>query len=214
MVKKYKKTGKVGNAVKKYVKKALDSNVEDKSLVLSPLSLFGTVHNTYTDVDVSDTSQGITGQQHVGRKVRIKSFKLTGTLQGGQVNSAGDDKINTFRIVLATWVGNTTAPLSTIGISVPVEHSLGTTAMSLLKHKYVDQTFVLESSGRDSTGYMPAVRNVTISRRFKRPIVINYATDATTSKNNTLVLSMVSDSSVSPSPGFTLGSIVIRYEDA
>ena len=212
------KSTKVPISVKKYVKRAIDNKMEDKMIVTDPAAAGATdyrsINNTFVDCEMCNPSQSTAGAGRIGRKVSIKSFQLRGVVAGGQTNAVTDDDYNVFRIVLAVWEGNTTTPLAGLSLSSPIQKGDGNASNALLIHKYVDKEFTLTSPGRDSTGYMSANRYINIYHRFKKPIVVNYATDANTSKSKTLVLSMVSDSSAVAHPGFVSGFIRVNYEDA
>ena len=80
----------------------------------------------------------------------------------------------------------------------------------LLLRKFIDRRISLVSPGKDSTGYMTAQRLVKIYYKFRKPIAIDYSA-ATVNRN--LVLSIVSDSSAVPSPGFTSGYVYLTFKD-
>lgn len=153
---------------------------------------------------------GTTSLARVGTKIAITGFYLQGTLAGGQANSALDDRVNTVRMILGLWTSAT--PMATIGTANPLDAPLlkNLNSGGLLLRKYLDRRISLVSPGRDSTGYMTAQRLVKIYYRFRKPIVINYSASAV---NRNLVLSIVSDSSAVPSPGFTSGCVYLTFKD-
>jgi len=60
---------------------------------------------------------------------------------------------------------------------------------------------------------MPAVRNVTYYKKFKKPIVMQFGNVGTSYANHALIVSMISDSSLAPSPGFLTGYIYVKFRD-
>lgn len=153
---------------------------------------------------------GTSSLARIGTKIAITGFYLQGTLAGGQANTALDDRVNTVRMILGLWTSST--PMATIGTPNPMDAPLMRNFNSggLLLRKFMDRRISLVSPGKDSTGYMTAQRLVKIYYKFRKPIAIDYSA-ATVNRN--LVLSIVSDSSAVPSPGFTSGFVYLTFKD-
>lgn len=153
---------------------------------------------------------GTSSLSRIGTKIMVTGIYLQGTLAGGQANSAVDDRVNTVRMILGLWTSAT--PMASIGAPNPLDAPLMKNFNSggLLLRKFVDKRISLVSPGRDSTGYITAQRLVKLYYRFKKPIMINYSAATV---NRHLVLSLVSDSSAVPSPGFTSGYVYLTFKD-
>lgn len=159
-------------------------------------------------------SQGATASQRVGNIVTIKGVGFFGTLVGGQSNLALDDNFNTVRIIVAECISAVTMSGSVLlpgyfAISNFIEPR---TIPGLTRVLY-DHVLTLESPGRDSTGYMPAVRRL----NWHCPMNLKMAFTGSgnnTDTSNSIVIFMVTDSVAAPSPGFEDGSEYIEFTDA
>jgi hypothetical protein len=139
----------------------------------------------------------------------MQRLSLRGTLVGGQINAVTDDPYNAFRIMVIT--GN-------VGISVPIAALIVSSVLSPelvpgLKSVLYDKAFPLQSPGKDGTGYLRAVKEVTIDLRLPS-IVANFSGSAAgTQTGTTAYLIMASDSSTVPNPGLVDGTWVLAFSD-
>lgn len=164
-------------------------------------------------VSTAMSTQTLTGQiqigtaltQRVGRSIHIKRISLDGILVGGQSNLATDDNRNTVRLVCAEMdVG--------ASLSIAVGDILDPRTQRGIQRIYYDQLIFLQSPGRDSTGYMPAMRRVSISLPINRDL--SYVTDGLNGESRTyFAWFMVSDSLLAANPGFTSGATLTEYTD-
>lgn len=211
-VRRSRRPAKISPKVKRYVRKAIHRNVENKFGNYDLTSAFGSVGNSWSETEFTNIAQGTTVNQRVGQNITARALSINGVIAGGQVNLATDDKVNTVRMVLALWDSTTATPLSanaaTINSYISKEQSAG---RGLIK-KYMDKVITLSSSGRDSTGYLPVVKHI---RKFiKCRSYIRYTASGSTTASRKLILSIITDSSVVPHPGFTQGFMTFFYEDA
>jgi len=132
-------------------------------------------------------------------------------LVGGQSNVAADDKRNVFRLVLAWWDCKSNTPLQTNGATLggSIEHGQAS-ALGLISVVY-DKMYSLASPGRDSTGYLPPTKLINLHKKLSGKI--NYTGNGVGTANRHLILSMISDSGIIPSPGFVTGEYCFKYLD-
>lgn len=204
------------------VKRALMRVTEPKILPLSLVTYFPAVDNTWEEHSLGVLNEGVASQQRIGEKYWIESVYINGTLAGGQ-GAAGDDAYNMFRIVLGLWTTEaSTTPLAVLGANLddPLWPKFGYTGLdppqlhSRLKWKIFDKLYKLQSPGMQAEGdLMPAIKHISIYKKFKKPILMRFGNTTTTYANHYLVLSMLSDSSTVPSPGFILGSVYVKIRD-
>lgn len=200
------------------VKRALDTNTEDKETSVTMASGFSSIGNTWAEYNPFPIAQGVQRSQRVGNRIRLKSLELRGTIVAGAVESALDDPWNVVRIVIGLYnltnTTNTPMTYATIGINDPISPSrlLG----NLVKKIYYDKYIPLQVTGSaksGSVGYAPTVRAWQFKKYFKN-VFINYIDTGITNPNQQVFISMISDSSGVPNPGFTLGWIRAVFEDA
>lgn len=152
----------------------------------------------------------------IGREVTIHSIWLRGTLVGGNTGLITDDWFNSFRIVLASFVPGT---LTTWSAGMTVNSYLGKVnglGVDTLKYKIWDKKYMLHTAGGDpdGAGYIPMPKFVSLYKRFKNGLKIKFRDDALTLPDQELMLSMVSDSTAVPNPGFVDGFLRVTYTDA
>jgi hypothetical protein len=181
---------------------------EVKLYTYSLSDIFGSVSTSPSQQClVSDIAQGTDLSNRVGRSIRALTVDWDGTLVGGQSNLSTDDKYNTVRMIV--WLG-VAVYIGTPGFSVGgyVDPRYFRQVQKVL----FDKKYTLKSFARDSTGYMPAVLHVKDSVKLSLPV--DFA-GSTTDTECGLVpyVTIVSDSSASPSPGFTSGSLALRFTD-
>jgi hypothetical protein len=168
---------------------------------------FAAVANVLASHDPCATIiQGLECTDRIGRSIYLRSISLYGTLVGGQSNSVADDSYNTLRMsVVACTDGATLAGYTLQSIQSPE-------VITGLEHTYMDKFVALSTPGRDSVGYLPAVRRITWTCPINR--VIRYRGAAANTVNGTTVrVAMISDSVAAPSPGFVSGCLVFAFTD-
>lgn len=170
---------------------------------------FSSISSTWSEADRSNVPAGAGESQRVGRHIAISGVHLEGVLSSGVSNLATDDKYNLVRIVIGIWT--TATPCAGLDRDLPIDKWYQ--GKGKLIRKIYDQVIPLESPGRDSTGYMPALRKVSIHRRFKNPVICTYADDTVNYPDKRVVFSFVSDSGVVTNPGFIEGYYHIEYMD-
>jgi len=189
-------------------------NQLSEELKLYPVTLsatFGGVSTTGTALSVTGLiSQGTGVSQRIANSIRLLSMGWEGQLVGGQSNISTDDQRNCFRITVARLNKGATA---TFLASYTVNQVLDSRYIAGLRHVLYDKVISMASPGKDSTGYMPACVVSRGALRFNE--IVNYTGTGTDAEStDIIVLAMVSDSNVVPNPGFTSGSLVLRFADA
>lgn len=181
---------------------------EDKFITNPMTTAFSSVSTTTTFIDLAALiGAGTDYFNRIGRQVTLSRLQVSGLLVGGQVNLAADDSYNSFRITVAS--GNVGMTWTPFGLTQVLSADL----IPGLDRVLYDRVFPLSSPGRDSTGYMKALRRVNINLALPQ-IVTHFQTAAAGSQNgNTVYLVMVSDSVAMPNPGFVDGSWVLRFID-
>lgn len=158
----------------------------------------------------------------IGKKYALVGIRLTGTLAGGQSNTTADDQWNHVRIVACEMTGTARVipvnmPTLTWGIRTPirlkspVSPADGTTAY--IKRKLFDKVYKIISPGRDGTGYMQGTKEVSIYKRFKKPLVLEYETNGQANPSSYVQVCFISDSVAVPSPGFVSGVLEFFWKD-
>lgn len=207
---------KRSRAFAKRVKKIVYSTAEKKIQSLDVGSLFSSVSVSPQEQALGQMSQGTSSITRVGRRIAIHSFVFRGTLVAGCTGvQATDDGYNRFRIVLGLYDGDYTVPLSTLGVGVDTPFNKILYGTDHLLRKYWDKHIILNThADLDGTGALPYPRIIHKVIKFKRPIIITTRDDTTFSPDKHLYLSMVSDSTAVPNPGFLSGAYAyIRYTD-
>jgi len=216
MVRKYKRTGKVSKAVKKYVTKALDVHTEDKYLTDALATDFASVSTDWIEKNMALPTQGVTNTQRVGAKIRVKSLEITGVLAGGADESLLDDAYNVMRCVIATYNAGVSTPLGTAAVTID-EPIMVQTSSSTLKRKLLDKYIhfnVVSTEQGEGDGYTPQLKQFKYFKRFPKGLLITFSDSTVTYPNTRLIMSMISDSAAVPNPGFVHGFWKICYEDA
>lgn len=206
-----KRTTAVSPRVKRYVRKQVHRNIENKFSNTELTDSYTSIGSSWIETDLTALSQGDGVNQRSGNEIKTMGFSLNGVLVGGQVNLAADDKLNTVRIVLALWDSTTQTPLADNSATISSYVSRRSNVGRGLIRKFMDKTIVLRTPGRDSTGYLPSVRYLKFFKRIKT--TVRYYNNVITAANVKLVLSIISDSSVVPNPGFTSGKFNLFWED-
>lgn len=213
-----KKTTKVSTAVKKYVEKKIDSNTEDKyNIINMTAGGLNSIPSTWVEVNGCTPAQGVSKNQRIGTKIRVKSIEINTVISEGSNGTAVDDQYNIMRVVIGKYTGQTAAPLITAGVGFndPIKKDWSD-ARGTLVQKLVDRYIPLavastEKGGGD--GYTPTLKKFKYYKRFKN-FVITFADDSINYPNYRLIMSFISDSAVVTNPGFVAGYAVVRFEDA
>ena len=197
------------------VNKAIVAQAEKKMNAFELNATFSSIGTTWVEHSWLPPF-GSTSAARVGNKIAITELSFQGVLVGGQANLALDDNRNWVRIVLGIWKNPSSTGLSTHTVlytnSFPTSLQIDYQTQPTLTHKLFDRTFTLTSPGKDSTGYLPPQRFVTYTHHFRKPIVVTF--DALSSiPDKQWFLSMVSDSSAVPSPGFVSGDLKFTWID-
>lgn len=208
----------VSKRIKRYVQNAIHYNIEDKYYSRTLITNFSSIGSTYIEQDLTNIVRGDQPFQRIGSEVMIRSVQFIGTLVSGAQNTVADDRYNTVRCVLGlyntAYAGLTPLTSSGFGGSGDTLQWINKKNCTLLNWKLWDKVTVLSTQGVDYVGVVPGIRLLKFYKKFKRPIRIRFYDDNPGTKNQSLILSCVSDSVAVPNPGFTAGTVTIRYEDA
>lgn len=204
------------------VRSVILRTAEPKHQVVNLYTYFGAVDNTWTEHDCFKIGEGTTQQTRIGEEVYVESIYFYGTLLGGQ-GAISDDAYNQVRIVVGLWAASAgDTPLNTMGADRvdPLWPKCSWTGVDppqlaqQLRYKICDMQLVLRSLGMQSEGdLLPAVKKVKFYKRFRRPIKMTWQNTGTAYPKQRLIMSMTSDSSAAPSPGFIDGFLWIKYRD-
>lgn len=210
-----KKQPKNTNTIKSIVKRQLTALSETKMKQVSNLLTdFGSIGNEWINIPLTNITSGSEYNNRVGSKILLKSIEFRGVLITGADETAFDDEYSIVRILLTRWDGETITPFSTTaghGIGIPINRVIANAPG--MKNKYYDKYITLnvsctERGGGD--GYAAQARTVYFKKVFKKGIPITYTGTQTSDK---FFLSMISDSSIVPNPGFATGYCMITWKD-
>jgi len=144
----------------------------------------------------------------VGTAIVARDVQAFFQLQGGQANGVLDDRNNTVRIIVCTGPAGLGAPAFA---NFSVSNANDTRFFPGVHNILYDRRYSLQSPGRDSTGYMPAVLETSFHFRLNLPVV--YSANAVNSNNVEIYLVAVSDSSAASHPFITNGAFLVSYTD-
>jgi len=182
---------------------------ELKQKVYALTTNFSSVSTAGQQYDIGSTiGQGLEIDQRIGRAIRAVKVSLTGTMVGGQTNSVTDDRRNTVRLclLLAESVSTFTYTVSDV---------LDPRLRPGLVRVLYDRVFELVTPGGDSTGYIPATKEMHLSIPINKIMTFGQAAaGAAAASPYSLFLYVVSDSAGVPHPGFVDGNMVLSYTDA
>jgi len=173
------------------------------------LATMGAITTTPNGVNMcSNIIQGLQFYSNrVGSLIELHSFGLRATLVGGQSNIVTDDAYNTVRLVVAV-----TEPACTFA-TLTMNSILGPRDQSGVHQVLYDKVITLSSPGRDSVGYLPAVKTVSLNLPLRNLRVRFTGAGANTVSNETILIGVVSDSAAAPSPAFVSGQALLYYSD-
>ena len=123
-------------------------------------------------------AQGAGLSDRIGNKISITELSFSAVLVGGQSNLATDDNRNWFRLVMGIWKNSASGAASShtplYSNSYPAHLPIDKQTQPTLLIKCYDKTIVLNSPGRDSTGYMPAQKSISCTYKFSKPVVVTW----------------------------------------
>lgn len=152
-------------------------------------------------------AQGTDMANRLGRSIQAECVVIRGTIVGGQVNVATDDNRNSFRVSLVEVVPGTAPTGFTLNVVPDVRNIAG------FQRIVWDKVVQLETPGKDSTGYMPAIVPFSLKLPYRK--LMRYTTSSTApTTGSTLMLVMSSDSSAVANPGFVDGTWTVFFTDA
>lgn len=211
--------------IKKVVRRTVYNMAETKSATYSLPGNFTSIGTSWSEL-ILIPAQGAQSTMIVGRRYEIIGFSLFGSVSGGQSNTSADDKYNSLRIVAAVFDGSASGlapsakwPSMPQGTATPIRVRTPTWpadgSTQLIRRKLKDKYITLNSVGRDSTGYMPAIRAVGFRYRFKKPLIVNYSIDGGGGykPDKYIGIGMMSDSTAIPAPGFLTGALTWFWKD-
>jgi hypothetical protein len=190
-----------------FVTKTNFSDNEEVKLIANNLTTLGNLSTTTSDTNLSQLIAGGTDlTQRLGRQIRIKEFQLSGVLRGGQTNSIADDAFNTVRMVL--YVAEQGTAITGLQVSSLLDLRIYPGVNKVL----FDRTYTLVVNSKDSTGYIPVLKELKIHQLMSH--LQNYTgSAANTASGPQLHMAIVTDSSVPAYPVFTSGGYAIVFED-
>jgi len=218
----YRRRPYVPRPVRSYVRRAIASNIENKRAGYDLSVVFNSVGATWVELNLTRITQGTDLFARIGRRVNVRSIEIKGAIAQGAAGGAFDDPYNVMRIILGLWTGlasANSAPLGTsnLNINSPISpwNASGAVATYRMQRKYLDRYITFSSPSRaDETSLVPATRTFRYFKLFKRPMFIQYSDGTGDSADRFFTLSMISDSTAVPNPGFISGYVVLTYEDA
>lgn len=197
--KRYKKTyyKGVNKAVKYYVNKQIAKNVETKMIVYNSAAEFNLLSTTWTELQVSNIAQGTGLISRIGRQVKLKSLEVDMLIDK-------TDATNMFRIVIGTYMGTLTTPMTTA--LATMNTAITKNNLNGVIRKYLDKYIVCD-------GVKQSIAHFKYYKQFKKPVYITWAADAG-NPDKRLIMSILSDSGAAAHPFSSAGRIVLRFEDA
>jgi len=139
---------------------------------------------------------------------------MVGVLQGGISSTTGTgDLWNNVRIMLGVW-DQLTTPTVTSGWIFDAPSDEPRLVGRGLRRMIRDRTHLIQYR-LGPAGILPDSRRIKLRVKFRKPLKINWYQLGSSSNlpGNRLVLSMLSDSSVIPNPGFVSGWWLLKYRD-
>lgn len=185
------------------------------------------ISSAWSEHGYTGIAQGVDTQQRIGNRIALHSFTLHGVLAAGANGTATDDQYNVVRLIVALWKqSESNTPMAnyyaydTSSINAPINKRTNFIGSKLIKKLY-DQYIPLQVASTERAqgdGYAPGLAKVDLYYKFKKPIIIEYATAASTTSasygaDKNLVLSCISDSTAIVNPGFVAGYGELAYYD-
>jgi hypothetical protein len=181
----------------------------ESKMIQTDLSTLAPINTTPVILEfIGGVIPGSGTSQRIGRLITVKRVTANFQLQGGQANGVLDDRNNLVRIMICTGARALTAANFsswTIITNRDIRYSFNTFAI------LYDKRISLVSPGRDSTGYMPALQEISLNIRLN--LRVAYAADAAGSEDIGIYLVAVSDSAAAPNPFIANGAAYVEYLD-
>ncbi len=138
----------------------------------------------------------------IGRLITVTRVFMHGTLLGAQTNSVADDAYNVVRIsVVSGEPALATASPNHPGLHGPWDPRVQVGLRTVL----YDRQYVISTPAKDSTGYIAAARPLEFDLRMSK--VLEYiGSSAASPRNETLFLTVISDSVAVVNPGISSDS--------
>jgi hypothetical protein len=182
---------------------------ELKNITIALPGTFTTTPTAYAlAAGISQGSAAIANR--IGNVIEPFHICFKGTLVGGQVNGIADDPWSTCRMFFC-WADPGT--VFTSG-NCTVAGIINPRTLPGFHHMIRDEVVTLGSPGKDSVGYMRAVKMITVSATLRSSQRIMFSGSGTSTEVGlTPWLVFVSDSAVAPAPGFGDGTASFYYQD-
>lgn len=179
---------------------------------------FSSVGNAWVEYDLLSPITAGTSPiaERIGRKISVIGVQIKGLLFGAATGFGGaDDYFNSVRICVlgfhADKGGSSLSPLSTAGIGI--NNPITRTNTAGLSHIFRDNLIALTNPPYGSNLCAPGHRSVNIFIRFRKPLVVDFTGGTAHYNQYQLYLSMISDSTAIPNPGFASGWTRLIYTD-
>ncbi len=182
-------------------------NVEVKRQTANLIDTWSSVGTTAVYSQIATLGQGLDITSRLGRKIMLRDLYIEGDIEGGQSNLAADDPHNAIRIVVYRGT-----PTFSLIPAMGVDDFIGPEDNQGVIDVLLDDRFLLSSPGKDSTGYISAMRHV----RYHVPLncIQTYkGTAGSDLSGSCIYISMSTDSSVAPNPGFVNGRWLLTFTD-
>lgn len=212
MIQKRNQDQSVTRAVRQYVDRAIHGMAQDKFFTQYLTTALSSIGNSWVELNLVAPTQGSGLNNRKGSTIMVRSIEINGVLVGGQSDTVADDDYNVVRAVIAAYVGDDDTPLA--GAGLPMTSPLNREIYSggRLKYKLMDKFVPLPVSTIGiSAGYASKPRVFSFRQAINQKIT--YGTSGIGAPNQRLILSMISDSSAVPNPGFVTGFINVLFED-
>jgi len=195
-------------ATKSYVKKVVAENIETKYYESGfGMPSVGTGWTLNSNM-VSNISIGTGITNRIGQKIRLTGLAWKGLIVGGQSNSVADESYNQFRVALMRTENTFSASsLSAVTLLMPITKVNTTDLRSVM----LDKIYLLQSPAKNSTGFMPATKQVSGYKKLNIPVTFKSGSVLADSELN---FGFISDSSGIPNPGISGGWLKLYFKDA
>jgi len=202
---------------KPMVRRLIRAMAEHKQSTGALTSGWNSVSTAWTEVDLlAGIIEGGAITNRIGRKISITSLEIKGVLMGGAIGAiTGDDMYNNIRMLIYVGNGNkfgsAITPLATAGVSIntPIRKYSHNWVSRVLRNQYIGIT----NQPIDADTAAPGHRPYNVFIKFKKPLHIQFTGSGTNTNQQQLWISMISDSTAVPHPGFTSGYFSVSWID-
>lgn len=186
-----------------------------KAFALHTTMLFDSVGTAWRDFDIlGPITAGAGVNQRIGRRIQVKSFRFRGSLFGGAVGTGlTDDFYGVFRIMIFTTNMAPPATTPTTSSGYVINTPLNKIYMRSLQKVLYDQYIPLTNAPWADHSCSPANRQIEFYHKFKKPLIVDYVGDTASNNSTQLWISCVSDSTLVPHPGMSVGYAEVCYYD-